>query len=388
MKFIKRFIELIVYYIAFLIPRRKAYWLFGGALDKFVGNAKYAFFYVNEEYKNVNPIWLTKDERIIKFLRSKGYETYKSTSFKGLFLQLISKVIIYDSELSDFAIPWLTGGAIRINLWHGVTLKQIGWDVKSRTKENILDKLRLRYLRLVGPPNYVCTTSSKLLNIFSSAFRIHKDKIIIGGYHRTLPFYYNEAELSYLMQKLSDTSEIEIYDNLSKDKRYKVIYMPTFRDGNPYYFDEAIPDLEKLNKICKEHNILFIIKAHRFTKIDISTKVLSNITVLDKSCDVYPLLPLTDLLITDYSSIIFDYQLLNKPIVYYAYDLQQYIKESRELYFPYDDICPKECQVHEFTELIRVLENIESVEGFLKKEKSFFDHPTDFYSHFSQILVR
>lgn len=387
MKYIIGCLKLLTYYITFLIPRRKKVWLFGGALDKFVGNAKYAFYYVNKEYPKVNAIWLSKDDKLIDFLRKKSYKAYKTTSIRGLVLLLTSKVIINDADLIDFAIPWLTGGAIRVNLWHGVTLKHIGCDVKRKTKESNLDKLLLLYLKLIAPPTYVCTTSPVLLDIFSSAFNISKDKIIVAGYHRTLPFYYSDAELDNLLKQTECLDNIELYRKLKIDTRYKVIYMPTFRDSNPYYFKEAIPNLELLNNVCKEHNILFIIKAHRFTKIDISISTLSNVIVLDKACDVYPLLSTTDLLITDYSSIMFDYVLLNKPIVYYPFDLQEYITDSRELYFPYDTICLPECQVHTFSDLLKMLSNIRSKGILSNNNLRFFENPIDYTSHFSRIKL-
>ena len=67
-----------------------------------------------------------------------------------------------------------------------------------------------------------------------------------------------------------------------------------------------------------------------------------NIMVINKDADPYVFLKLADVLITDYSSIYFDYLLLNRPIIFFAYDLKEYLKDSREMYFDYDEFTPGE----------------------------------------------
>jgi CDP-glycerol glycerophosphotransferase len=66
--------------------------------------------------------------------------------------------------------------------------------------------------------------------------------------------------------------------------------------------------------------------------------------------DVYPLLPLCDLLITDYSSIFFDFLLLDRPMIFFAYDLDKYLAEDRAMYFEYDSITPG-VKCHNYDEL-------------------------------------
>ncbi len=69
-------------------------------------------------------------------------------------------------------------------------------------------------------------------------------------------------------------------------------------------------------------------------------KITDNIIFYNNSKDIYPLLSNTDLMITDYSGIFFDYLLLNKPLIFFNYDYDEYIKYNRKLSFDYDKITP------------------------------------------------
>ncbi|MDE7088974.1 MAG: CDP-glycerol glycerophosphotransferase family protein, partial [Prevotella sp.] len=82
---------------------------------------------------------------------------------------------------------------------------------------------------------------------------------------------------------------------------------------------------------------------------------MSNIVILDKNMDVYPILPFTDVLITDYSSIYYDYILMeNKGIILFPFDYDEYIKNSRDLAFDYLTYTPG-CKAWNFEELYRLL---------------------------------
>ena len=60
----------------------------------------------------------------------------------------------------------------------------------------------------------------------------------------------------------------------------------------------------------------------------------------DPHGDIYPMLAISDLLITDYSSIFFDYLLLDRPMIFFAYDLDAYLEKDRDMYFDYETITP------------------------------------------------
>ena len=132
----------------------------------------------------------------------------------------------------------------------------------------------------------------------------------------------------------------------------------------------------------EENNILFCIKLHPKSKLNEEFRNIQseNIMVINKDADPYVFLKMADVLITDYSSIYFDYLLLDRPIIFFAYDLEEYLNDSREMYFDYDEFTPGE-KVNDYQELKKSIlrcvnldnENRDEYSDFRKKirEKVF-----------------
>ncbi|RLD11253.1 hypothetical protein DRI50_10215, partial [candidate division KSB1 bacterium] len=115
----------------------------------------------------------------------------------------------------------------------------------------------------------------------------------------------------------------------------------------------------KLNSILSEQNALLLIKLH---PNDVSLRTfrdLSHIKTLKAKLDLYPFLVFTTALITDYSSIYFDYLLLKKPIIFYPFDFDDYLR-LRELYFDYQQaVAPP--VVKTFEQLLKLLSNLQNL---------------------------
>jgi CDP-glycerol glycerophosphotransferase (TagB/SpsB family) len=120
-----------------------------------------------------------------------------------------------------------------------------------------------------------------------------------------------------------------------RDYKKVFIYMPTWRDSQREIFVQSF-DLAKMNKMLQEKDSLLILKPHANTIVD-HIEHYSNIILADSKADVYPILPYTDVLITDYSSVLYDYVLMeNKDVILYLYDYEEYVKD-RDLFYPFDE---------------------------------------------------
>ena len=131
-----------------------------------------------------------------------------------------------------------------------------------------------------------------------------------------------------------------------------IIYVPTFRQGylnrmegqpsnNLFYFENF--NKENFKKYLKENDILLVIKYHpseeklkkNESSLDDNIYHLTNKELINNDLDLYEILPHTDLLITDYSSIYFDYLLMDKPVIFTPVDLEEYSKDRGFLLEPY-----------------------------------------------------
>lgn len=164
-------------------------------------------------------------------------------------------------------------------------------------------------------------------------------------------------------------------DNLncatSKDNnKFTILFAPTFRGNGAesahYPYDKL--DLDKLADLCRKNNMQVIFKMHPFIKDNVPILDSQKDVLVDKSNirEINTILHEADLVITDYSSLIYESALLNKPMLFYTFDLDEYIA-SRDFYEPFETFVPGKI-VSNFDDLINAINNkdfeIEKVEPF------------------------
>jgi CDP-glycerol glycerophosphotransferase (TagB/SpsB family) len=111
--------------------------------------------------------------------------------------------------------------------------------------------------------------------------------------------------------------------------------MPTWRETKTSFLADTNIDFHLLNDILKKQGELLILKLHVNTSEKDTFSFLSNIVLLPAHIDVYCILPYTNTLITDYSSVLYDYILLpDKQVILYLFDLEEYLKH-REFNYPF-----------------------------------------------------
>ena len=366
---LKFLLKYILYVLSKIFYRKKRIWVFKGFADKYIDNSKSLFEYVNKYKKSIKAIWITSDFDTCNKVKSLKYECYMKNSIKGIYYLLNSKFYFY----GDYVDYSTSNGAITINLWHGLPMKKIEFDIKSGSLKALFNnsvKSRIKYPHLYHKPNYVISSSNSMSEkIFMSAFRVPIENCLNFGFPRN-DVLFNESNYLLGYFKMNDK---DIY-NLFNEKYNKIfIYLPTWRDNGEDFFGNSGINLIELNNLMKRENSLFIIKMHPATKLNIDVNQFSNLELLNNNVDLYAILPLTDVLITDYSSVFFDYLLLNKKIIFFPFDYKDYIK-GREFYFNYKDIIT-ENPVYTFEELERKLfENFEMNNVYKKTKYLSWDY--------------
>lgn len=284
-------------------------------------------YIISKNLRNYKIIWLVENSFIpdsINLLRKEfNIKVIKKNSIFGIFNYMTSKYVFYTHGL--FKNMECLDKQIIINLWHGMPLKNIEC-LDNKTKNE------------VPKFTYTIATSNVFQNIISKAFCIDKSKVLITGLPRN--------------DKMSEFNNILSKFNIDSDKfNKKILWMPTYRksiigelrtDGD--YNIGKLPllsesELEKFNKYLNDNNDFLIIKLHPMDKLQKdSFKTFSNIKIVTKDDfenigqQLYSIFPEIDALITDYSSVYFDFMLLNKPIGFIMDDVNKY-KTNRGFVF-------------------------------------------------------
>ncbi len=221
-------------------------------------------------------------------------------------------------------------GQIVINTWHGIPLKYLGYDIPNGAFESPNSFRNFLFADYILSPNEYMT------DIYAKAYKLHDlydGKIIEAGYPRcdTLINIDRDAFI-----KKAGTYGV----NIDSGKKV-ILYAPTWR-GEKY----ATPDIsmteynafvEQIKDVInlEEYQILF--KPHQVVYKALCEQGLADDTMVPAAIDANELLGVTDILISDYSSIFFDFLATGRPILFYVSDLEEY-RTTRGLYFPVDEL--------------------------------------------------
>ena len=334
LKFLKYLLSYLTHPLSFLVPRSRKKLAFGSYRGGFEGNAKYLFI---ELSRTEDAVWLSSSKSTVALVRSLGLRAEWVLSPRGAWRALRSRTWIVNAYSSD--ILWaFSGGANVINLWHGVGLKRTEYNSTSGPMYD-------RYIRKTfsqafyhpeayRKPQWLLTASAFQTPMFAAAFRLPESHCIKCGYPRNSILTCSEADRRKFIQKYEPQSTKSLLETIRAFSEVW-IYMPTWRDSQRDIFAQGM-DMDKLQETLSLRNAILLLKPHPNTITD-AVKGYSNIVLLDASADVYPILPYTDALITDYSSVLYDYILMEgKGAVLYLYDREDYVKD-RDFYFPFDE---------------------------------------------------
>ena len=337
----------------------------------FSDNSFAAFVYASENLPDPQAIWLVdKIENIEKGrLLIKNYTKttktiiVKKKSIKGFFYYLSSDIIFHTHGLYNFF--GLIPNQKKINLWHGMPLKTIGYLDNPKSKN-------------VQISNYHVATSPFYQKIMSQAFGVPTNRVLTVGQPRN----------DFFLKKIKSIHSL-FDDNKIFDKT--LLWMPTYRksfigdirtDGNPsedIFF--STKNLVKINALLRRFNAICYIKFHPMDiRVKNFRKHLSNIRFLTnelfeaKSINLYSVLNSVDLLLTDFSSVYIDFLLLDKPIAFVFSDFEMFKKTRGFIFANPEKFMPGE-----------KITNQEELLFFLKR---FLKNDTDDYKEFRQKVMK
>lgn len=300
--------------------------------SKIEDNAVEMANYLAENYDfKIGLMFSDKDLKSVKNLKPKIHPAVSLHSYLGLkpfrpesFRQLFgSKYILFTQLLYPF--DRYLKNQITVNLWHGVGHKKI--NTARGYKQGV-------------PANYTIATSKMTQKMFADLFANPIETVFIGGMPR------NDLMLR------TKNSDFKFDQNTGLNGHDRIIiWMPTFRrkvsestagqtviseTDNIFGIDSF--NIERFNQMLKQYNTICVVKSHYYVNDYKKQQDLSNFLFINDNwlyehgILLYELLSKTDALITDYSSVMTDYSLLDRPIFVIAEDLEYY-KKSQGLYF-------------------------------------------------------
>ncbi len=331
--------------------------------DYYSDNPKYLYEYMYENYKDeFDFVWVMNDKNVEIPGNPKRVKRYSLKYYKEV---ARSKYWVVNGRHS----PFLTKrkNQVIISTWHGTPLKKLGLDIGNAYTWNPL--IKHSYINLAKQWNYLISPNNYTTNIYRSSFGYDKE-ILESGYPRN-DILYNADD--YKIGQIRDDL------NIPKDKKV-VLYAPTWRD------DEVISDvqfhlkldLKKLKQSIGNEYVL-LIRTHYFIsdKLDLSG-VEDFAFDVSKYDDIAELYLVSDILITDYSSVFFDFANLKRPILFYTYDLDRYENVLRGFYLDIRNEVPGPL-LETTDEVIDSIMNIDDV------EKAFAQKYDEFYNRFCSI---
>lgn len=269
-----------------------------------------------------HPFPLADQLSVLNFTPSRPFQW-----LSGIYHLATSSIVYVDNYFGFLAVTPFKKSVRCVQLWHAAgAVKQFGLkdpSIADRTKR-AKKRFKLVYSRFTD----VVVGCDKMADIFCESFGLNKANMLQTGIPRT-DFFFDEVAI------LRATRHLEELYPLIKEKKV-LLYAPTYRDGALNITDLHI-DLDYLASQFKQEYVL-LLKLHPAVTFN---QTIENEFVIDVSGypDINHLCIITDILISDYSSVPFEYAILERPMIFFAHDLENY-KESRGFWEDYETLVP------------------------------------------------
>lgn len=314
----------------------------------------------NKEFNQFKHVWIINDSNdeivtcIPEKIRDKVNFVYRNT-LEYVDALLEGKYLFSNSTFESFFVK--RPGQIYVNTWHGTPLKHMGFDIPGKVShsQNVLRNFLMT--------DYILSPNPHTSNIFINSYKLHDiytGKILEGGYPR--------IDLTLNSNKKEIVSKIKLYGTKVDEDKQTLLYSPTWKGSD---VNDAMDDVEQIiNETLKlveefsdQYNVL--IKVHPFIFSTVKQDKRISDYLISDLVDANQVLSIVDILVTDYSSIFFDFLVTNKPIIFYAWDKDLYNFE-RGMYLDESDLPGPTAE--NLTDLISYIHNIDNY-SVLYKEK-------------------
>jgi CDP-glycerol glycerophosphotransferase (TagB/SpsB family) len=259
-------------------------------------------------------------------IKGLNFEVVPVRSLRYIWLLAVAGRVVTNSRVPTFFNK--RKSQVLVNTWHGTPIKTLGASMSSGIKDIGRNQNQFLMSDFLLFPNQF--TKEKMTEDFSLS-KLYSGTTLVSGYPRNDPFLSLDAKRTQ-----------ELKAKLGIEGKKLVVYLPTWRGASIGEIDSS-RYISSLNEIFNEldekldSNTVFYVKLHQSVGGVISGGSYRKIRPFPDGYDLYEFLSCSDLLVTDYSSVMFDYLYQKKPILLFLYDYDEYVKE-RGFYIDVKDV--------------------------------------------------
>lgn len=318
------------------------------------GNPKYIYEELLRQKRSMRAVWVYQGKEKLKGIPGNVVQVHRGTPE---YFNYLARAGYWVNNIR-FTVTYKPKDTVYLQTWHGTPLKRLGLDIEVSGPEA---EARESFLKESRHWDYLLAQNEYSKQIFKRAFDV-QGEILVHGY---------PADDALVSISGDFANQIKSKIGLPKDKKV-VLYAPTWRDdarkGNSweYAFDLKL-DFEAMRAELSSDYVVLLRLHHLIAdKLDLSgfEDFIFDVSHYDDTTEI---LAISDLLITDYSSIFFDYMTTKRPILFYMYDLDIYQTKLRGFYLNVYTDLPGPV-IGNFHDLLSAIKNIESLSRVYDKK--------------------
>ena len=333
-KLVKKLAILYYRFLCLVLPVNQKRVVFDSSLGKsYAGNPKYIYEYLVANGYDIkwDCIWFYEKDKynIPGMSRQVQYGR-----MRYLYYMATAKIWVFDNRQPEFLIR--RKDTYYIQTWHGTPLKKLALDMEDvfMVGETDINEYKKHFAKNVQTWDYLISQNAFSSETFARAFDFHKKMLEIG---------YPRNDILYADNKEEIAAEVKKELGIPEGKRV-ILYAPTWRDNQfydrgKYKFTLAL-DLGRLQKEFGEDSVVLLRTHYYIADILDLTEYEGFVYNGSQYEDVSRLYLASDICITDYSSVFFDFANLKRPMLFFAYDYEDYADEIRGMYMDMEKELP------------------------------------------------
>ncbi|MFB4164926.1 CDP-glycerol glycerophosphotransferase family protein [Alteribacillus sp. JSM 102045] len=314
------------------LPKKKNIIVFESFLGKqYSCNPRAIYETLKEEDRNYIYYW-SIDHRFKSRFEEHGVKTIHRFSLKWFIVMMRAKYWVFNSRLPKWiAKPHDT---VYLQTWHGTPLKRLALDMDEVLMPGTTTEMYKRnFVAEASRWNYLVSPNTYSSEIFRRAFHFDQELLETGYPRNDYLFHYTAEDEERIRERL----------RIPNDKKI-ILYAPTWRD-NEYHFIGKYKfavqmDLDRMREELGDEYVI-VLRLHYLVSDKLNLKDYEGFAFDGSNYpDIRDLYIISDLLITDYSSVMFDFGVLKRPMIFYVYDIESYRDQLRGFYFDFENEAP------------------------------------------------